>query len=126
MADTPATPPPGVAPATDTGSPAPAVDPRSLHRFADFYPFYLSEHSDSRCRRLHFLGSSLGLLCLAAALWWRQPWFVLLGLVLGYACAWIGHFGFEHNRPASFKRPLYSFLGDWRMYADMWRGKVPF
>ena len=126
MADIPATPPPGVAPATDTGSPAAAVDPRSLHRVADFYPFYLSEHSDSRCRRLHFLGSSLGLLCLAAALWWRQPWFVLLGLVLGYACAWIGHFGFEHNRPASFKRPLYSFLGDWRMYADMWRGKVPF
>lgn len=126
MADIPATPPPGVAPATDTGSPAAAVDPRSLHRFADFYAFYLSEHSDSRCRRLHFLGSSLGLLCLAAALWWRQPWFVLLGLVLGYACAWIGHFGFEHNRPASFKRPLYSFLGDWRMYADMWRGKVPF
>ena len=126
MAYIPATPPSGVAPATDTGRPAAAVDPRSLHRFADFYPFYLSEHSDSRCRRLHFLGSSLGLLCLAAALWWRQPWFVLLGLVLGYACAWIGHFGFEHNRPASFKRPLYSFLGDWRMYADMWRGKVPF
>lgn len=126
MADIPATPPSGVAPATDTGHPAAAVDPRSLHRFADFYPFYLSEHSDSRCRRLHFLGSSLGLLCLAAALWWRQPWFVLLGLVLGYACAWVGHFGFEHNRPASFKRPLYSFLGDWRMYADMWRGKVPF
>lgn len=103
-----------------------AVDPRSLHSFAEFYPFYLSEHSNSNCRRLHFLGSSLGLLCLAAALWWRQPWFVLLGLVLGYACAWIGHFGFEHNRPASFKRPLYSFMGDWRMYVDMWRGRVGF
>jgi hypothetical protein len=103
-----------------------AVDPRNLHSFAAFYPFYLSEHANSNCRRLHFLGSTLGLLCLAAALWWRQPWLVLLGLVLGYGCAWIGHFGFEHNRPASFKRPLYSLMGDWRMYADMWRGKVGF
>ncbi|MEG2047346.1 MAG: DUF962 domain-containing protein [Comamonas sp.] len=126
MPHIPAAPPSGVSGATASGDPAAPVDPRSLHSFAAFYPFYLSEHRDSRCRRLHFLGSTLGLLCVAAALWWRQPWFVLLGLVLGYACAWIGHFGFEHNRPASFQRPLYSFMGDWRMYADMWRGKVPF
>ncbi|MEG3001607.1 MAG: DUF962 domain-containing protein [Comamonas sp.] len=126
MPHIPAAPPSGVSGATASADPAAPVDPRSLHSFAAFYPFYLSEHRDSRCRRLHFLGSTLGLLCVAAALWWRQPWFVLLGLVLGYACAWIGHFGFEHNRPASFQRPLYSFMGDWRMYADMWRGKVPF
>jgi hypothetical protein len=40
--------------------------------------------------------------------------------------AWIGHFGFEHNKPASFKRPLYSFLGDWCMYRDIWTGKIRF
>ena len=125
MSTTPATPA-SSASTTSPASNATPVDPHSLQRFADFYPFYLSEHRDSRCRRLHFAGSTLGLLCVAAALWWREPWFVLLGLVLGYACAWIGHFGFEHNRPASFKRPLYSFMGDWRMYADMWRGRVPF
>ena len=45
---------------------------------------------------------------------------------LGYGCAWVGHFGFEKNRPASFKRPLYSFMGDWVMYKDMWTGKIPF
>ena len=36
-------------------------------RFADFYPFYLQEHSNAVCRRLHFVGSTLVLVCL-----WQQ------------------------------------------------------
>ena len=51
--------------------------------------------------------------------------FILLGLLCGYAFAWVGHFGFEKNKPASFKRPLYSFMGDWVMYKDIWTGKIP-
>ena len=100
------------------------VDPRQFESFAAFYPFYLSEHSNRHCRRLHFVGSSLGLLCLAWAVISGQPGWIGLGLLLGYAFAWVGHFGFEKNKPASFKRPLYSFLGDWKMYADIWRGRV--
>ncbi|MEJ7929827.1 DUF962 domain-containing protein [Ramlibacter sp. AN1015] len=102
------------------------VDPKALHSFAEFYPFYLAEHSNPSCRRMHFLGSSLGLLCVAAAVATWNPWWIVVGLVSGYACAWIGHFGFEKNKPASFKRPLYSFMGDWVMYKDMWLGKVSF
>jgi len=94
--------------------------------FAAFYPLYLAEHQNRHCRRLHFLGSSLGLLCLVLAVTRGSAWWVLAGLLAGYACAWIGHFGFEHNKPASFKRPLYSFMGDWVMYADIWRGRLPF
>ena len=94
--------------------------------FREFYPLYLQEHRNLACRRLHFLGSSLALGCLLAALLQAQPLFLLLGLFLGYFCAWVGHFGFEKNRPASFKRPLYSFMGDWVMYADILRGRIPF
>ncbi len=46
-------------------APGAAVDPRSFTSFAQFYPFYLGEHSNRTCRRLHFVGSSLGLVCLA-------------------------------------------------------------
>jgi hypothetical protein len=93
-------------------------------RFADFYPFYLCEHSDRRNRRLHFIGSTLALVCLwklftTAALVW-----LLNALLCGYGFAWIGHFFFEKNRPATFKYPLYSLMGDWVMYADIWRGRV--
>ncbi|MET0332807.1 MAG: DUF962 domain-containing protein [Rhizobacter sp.] len=102
-----------------------AADPKSLKSFAEFYPFYLSEHSNRTCRRLHFVGSTLALLCLVAAIVLVAPGYVLLGLVFGYAFAWIGHFGFEKNKPASFKRPLYSFMGDWVMYKDLWTGKIP-
>ena len=70
------------------------VDPRSLKSFAEFYPFYLSEHSNRTCRRLHFVGSTLALLCLMAAVVRGQPAFLLYGLLCGYGFAWVGHFGF--------------------------------
>ncbi|WP_077035098.1 Mpo1-like protein [Pelomonas sp. KK5] len=106
----------------DTTSP----DVGKFTSFAEFYPFYLGEHSNRTCRRLHFVGSSLGLVCLAAALFTGAASLILLGLLCGYAFAWIGHFGFEKNKPASFKRPLYSFMGDWAMYRDIWLGRIPF
>ncbi|HEX5388371.1 MAG TPA: Mpo1-like protein [Burkholderiaceae bacterium] len=104
----------------------PARDPAQMHSFAEFYPFYLSEHNNRTCRRLHFVGSSLGLVCLGTALATGNAWWVLVGLLCGYAFAWVGHFGFEKNKPASFKRPLYSFMGDWVMYKDIWTGRIPF
>jgi hypothetical protein len=108
------------------GDAAPATDPKTLHSFEEFYPFYLGEHRDPTCRRLHFAGSTLALACLAALLWTGDGRFGIGALLCGYGFAWIGHFAFEKNRPASFKRPLYSFMGDWRMYADIWRGRIPF
>jgi len=101
-----------------------AADPRSFRRFADFYPFYLSEHANRACRRLHFVGSSLSLLSLATAIFTGNAWWLLAALLVGYGFAWVGHFGFEKNRPASFKRPLYSFMGDWVMYRDIWLGRI--
>ena len=92
--------------------------------FADFYPFYLSEHSDPVCRRLHFIGSLLVLLTLFYAAYTRR-WLLLLAVpVIGYGFAWVGHFFFEKNRPATFTYPLYSFMGDWRMFKDILTGKV--
>lgn len=99
---------------------------RRYGRFADFYPFYLSEHSNRTCRRLHFVGSTLALLCLALALVTRNPWWLAAALVSGYGFAWVGHFAFEKNKPASFKQPLYSFMGDWVMYRDIWTGRIRF
>ena len=103
-----------------------ATDPRQFATFAEFYPFYLGEHNNRTCRRLHFIGSSLALLCLALAIGRGQPQFILLGLLCGYGFAWAGHFVFEKNKPASFKRPLFSFMGDWVMYRDIWLGRIPF
>lgn len=104
------------------------TDP-AAERFANFrtfYPFYLNEHRNRTCRRLHFIGSSLALACLALLVATGSAWWLLAGLLCGYGCAWIGHFFFEKNRPATFKYPLYSFVGDWVMYADIWRGRIPF
>ncbi|UTA48779.1 DUF962 domain-containing protein [Simiduia sp. 21SJ11W-1] len=94
--------------------------------FKEFYPYYLAEHSDRTCRRLHFIGSFLGLVCLSAAIVTLNPWFVLAGLVQGYAFAWVGHFFFEKNKPATFKYPRYSFIGDWVMFKDMLTGRIAF
>ena len=72
------------------------------------------------------LGSLLVLAILAAALI-SQEWLWLLGMPLaGYGFAWVGHFFFEHNRPATFRYPLYSLLGDWVMFKDMLIGRIRF
>ncbi|MGC2518386.1 MAG: DUF962 domain-containing protein [Burkholderiales bacterium] len=94
--------------------------------FADFYPFYLSEHSNRTCRRLHFAGTSIGGLFLLQAIESLNPWWILVGLAVGYAFAWVGHFRFEKNRPATFTYPFYSFVGDWAMWKDTLTGKIPF
>ena len=99
--------------------------PLSFASFEEFYPFYLSQHQDQTCRRLHFVGSSLGLLGLGAAVVTGKKRYIAAGIVAGYGCAWVGHFFFEHNNPATFQYPLYSFMGDWVMYKDMVTGKIP-
>lgn len=94
--------------------------------FEEFYPFYLSEHSNRNNRRLHFIGSTLVLFTLVYAVL-SQQWLLLLLLpVFGYGFAWVGHFFIEHNRPATFKHPIYSLIGDWVMYKDILIGKIRF
>lgn len=94
--------------------------------FKEFYPFYLAEHSNRTCRRLHYLGSILVLIVLFYALFTGQFRYLLLLPVVGYGFAWIGHFLFEKNKPATFKYPLYSFMGDWVMLKDMLTGRIKF
>lgn len=94
--------------------------------FREFYPFYLSEHANRTCRRLHFIGTTLGLALFFTAFVTLDYRWLLAGLACGYAFAWVGHFFFEHNRPATFSYPLYSFAGDWVMWAEILRGKIRF
>jgi len=94
--------------------------------FAEFYPFYLTEHANRTCRRLHFIGTSLVLGCLVAGIATGRGWWFAAAPVAGYGFAWFGHFFFEHNRPATFTYPLYSLCGDWVMYKDMLAGRIPF
>lgn len=96
----------------------------SFHSFHEFYPYYLTEHSNRNCRRLHFAGSVLVLAILLFALVSGHLVWLWLLPVVGYGFAWVGHFVFEKNRPATFRHPLYSLMGDWVMFWDVLRGKV--
>lgn len=99
---------------------------RRYVRFAEFYPFYLSEHSKRTTRRLHFVGSALALFCLMMMVLRADAWWLLAALVCGYGFAWVSHMTVEKNRPATFKYPLYSFMGDWVMFWQMVTGKIAF
>lgn len=94
------------------------------HAKQNFYDFYLAEHQNMACRRLHFAGSSFGLLGLAKSVKHRSAKPLLKGIAAGYACAWVGHFFFEKNKPATFKYPLQSFAGDIRMFTDVLPGNL--
>ena len=91
--------------------------------FAEFYPFYLSEHSHPTCRALHYIGSMGVLSIIAYAIVSGNYMALWLMPLMGYGFAWVAHFFIEHNRPATFKYPLYSFIGDWAMLKDFLLGR---
>ena len=84
--------------------------------YSAFFDYYLSEHERSLTRVLHYAGSSCGIAALVIAIVQAQPLWIVAGLIAGYGCAWIGHFFVEHNRPATFTYPLWSFIGDYHMF----------
>lgn len=92
--------------------------------FREFYLFYLGEHRNRTSRRLHVTGTVLALALAALALAsgrLRVLWAVPLA---GYAFAWVGHYFFEKNRPATFTHPLYSLCGDFRMAFEVLSGRI--
>ena len=93
--------------------------------FAEFYPYYLSEHQNRVCRLLHVVGSSLVLIELMCLLVIESSswWWLLLPLT-GYGFAWVGHFFFEKNRPATFRYPVWSLMGDWVMFFQFVTGRL--
>lgn len=97
---------------------------KEFESFSDFYPYYLSEHGDRINRRLHFSGTLIALLILVVSII-TGKWVLLILLpFFGYGLAWLGHFFFEKNKPATFKYPLYSIMGDIVMFKDILTGKV--
>lgn len=92
--------------------------------FEEFYPFYLSQHQNPTCRKLHVIGTALGLLLTSYCLAFGQYATIALAPVIGYGFSWVGHFVFEKNRPATFQYPRYSFMGDFRMLYEVVTGKL--
>jgi hypothetical protein len=102
------------------------LEQHSYRTFREFYPFYLSEHANRISRRLHFAGTSIAVVLLVAAALLRAGWLIMAAVIQGYALAWVGHFFFEHNKPATFKYPRFSLMGDWRLWWEILTGKIPF
>ncbi len=102
------------------------MEPKRYSRFREFYPFYLAEHSRRGTRVLHFFGTGAGLICLALAIGYGAPSWILLGLGLGYGFAWLSHAFIERNRPATFRHPFYSFLADLRLFLELLSGRRRF
>ena len=92
--------------------------------FKTFYPYYLSEHKLKINKLLHIIGSLSGLLLLLLCIIMQQYIYIPISLIIGYIFAWLGHFAFEKNKPATFKYPIYSFIGDWVMLKDIFTGKI--
>lgn len=96
-----------------------------IESYHEFWLYYLREHAKPTTRAWHYLGTSLTLLSIIAAAILSQPWLLLAAVLLGYAPAWIGHFTSEHNKPATFRYPLWSLASDFRMFATWLAGRLP-
>ena len=107
-----------------TGEQEHAVPETRYATFREFWPFYVREHANQITRALHFIGSTFVLALAAAAVVTGRLYLLLVMPIVGYGFAWIGHFGFEKNRPATFKYPVYSFIADWVMYGKILSGTM--
>ncbi len=96
-----------------------------IKTYKDFYPFYLSEHQNPVNRILHFTGTFLVFVCLFLALYTGNYIYAILIPVVGYGFAWLGHFAFEKNKPATFKYPLWSLISDFKMFFQIISGQIP-
>jgi len=92
--------------------------------FEEFWPFYVHEHASPTNRALHVVGTTLATGCAVAGLLLRRPSFLLAAPVVGYGFAWVGHFFVEGNTPATFKYPLWSLRGDYRMWWKTMNGTM--
>lgn len=99
---------------------------RTYRTLGEFYPYYLTEHRNTTCRVLHFIGTGTALLTLLAAVVTTTWWLLPVALVLGYGPAWVGHFFFERNRPATFTYPLFSLVSDFRLFFEILLGRQGF
>lgn len=109
------------------GDPQTGRDPGERYAsFAAFYPYYIHEHSNRTCRRIHVVGTGLVIAAFAAfCVTLNARWLLAMPLV-GYGFAWVGHFFFEKNRPATFQYPLWSLMGDFRLFFETVSGKRRF
>jgi hypothetical protein len=87
-----------------------------IETYREFWPLYLREHSHPGNRCLHFIGTTIALVLIVAAVITGDALFLVGALISGYGFAWLGHYFIEKNRPASFKYPLWSFVSDWRLW----------
>ena len=89
--------------------------------FKEFYPYYLSEHMNPICRGLHVFGT-FGVFIVIIFSFFNIK-YIIVAPFIGYGFAWMGHYFFENNSPATFRYPMYSFFGDWLMFIDILKGK---
>lgn len=92
----------------------------------EFYPYYLTEHRNTICRTLHFVGTSLLFIVMLTSVYLSKYSLLWLLPVVGYGFAWMGHFFFEKNKPATFQYPLYSLASDFMLFWDLLKGKEKF
>jgi hypothetical protein len=95
-----------------------------IQSFDTFYVFYLKQHSNKTCRLMHLVGTTIVLALLITTIYHRNPQLLIFVPISGYGFAWIGHFFFERNKPATFKYPLWSLKSDFKMYFEVLSGKI--
>lgn len=97
---------------------------RRFESFEEFWPYYALEHSKPETQAMHAVGTALGLTALGGLLVTRKAWLVPAGLAAAYGMAWLSHYRIEGNKPATFKYPLWSLMGDFKMFGKIVQGQM--
>lgn len=97
---------------------------KEIKSYSEFYRFYLTEHQNKTCRSLHFIGTFLVFVLIFLALYLNLSVLWYFVPLMGYGFAWVGHYYFEKNKPATFTYPFWSLVSDFRMFFDIVLGRI--
>lgn len=97
-----------------------------IKTYNEFYKFYLTEHQNKTSRMLHFIGTFLVFILAGLFVYFGGGWKWFFVPLVGYGFAWVGHYFFEKNKPATFKYPLWSLISDFKLFFEILFGKKTF
>ncbi|CBZ24662.1 conserved hypothetical protein [Leishmania mexicana MHOM/GT/2001/U1103] len=96
----------------------------SASNHTEFYIYYLAKHSKKWTRRMHLIGTAVGVVGAAVSAVRMDVIGATVSAAVGVAICWAGDTAVEQTQPTTFKNPIWSVMSNFKMVASMLKGDM--